>query len=234
MFHLLSNPKVRLGLLVNGLYLLSLTLLPLLSGRGQPTVYADRRSDDSATSGRPTVYVSLPPPAGTLKATSHQDKGGINVYLEQDLTLSGARGSRLLLSPIFTLREDEETPNSVLLRFVSFSDEQLLSNGDKLVISADGKQVWPTYWEDGTLVWESWTEDTIPPFATPDEQGGVVENIGKAIPYEVFADVIRAKRVVFNLGPHLVELNAGQLEALRDLHRLIPRLRTERSNSKRF
>jgi hypothetical protein len=234
MFHLLSNPKVRLGLLVNGLYLLSLVLPPLLSDRAYPSVYADRRSGDSATPGRLPVYVSLPPPAGTLKATSHHDTGGFNVYLEQDLTLSGARGSRLLLSPIFTLRENEETPNSVLFRFVSFSDEQLLSNGDKLVISADGQQVWPTYREDGAPVWESWAEDTIPPFVTPAEQGGVVENVGKTIPYEVFADVIRAKRVVFNLGPHLVELSAGQLEALRDLHRLIPRLRTERSNSDRF
>ncbi len=224
----LSNPKVRLALLVNGLYVISVVVPWAHTSGARRSAYAHRRSVDFVTTARAPVYPSLPPPGGPMKATRYDNGNDLTVYLEKDLTLSGARGRRLLLSPTFTVRKDEETPNSVLLRFVSFSDEKLFSNGASFVLSADGRQVWPAQGDDGELVWESWKEEPVPPFATIDEQGWVVENVGKTIPYEVFADVIGAKRVVFNLGPHLVELNAEQLEALRDMHRLIARLPAQR------
>jgi hypothetical protein len=223
----LSSPKVRLALLINGLYVISLLLpSPTQNHVRRSALHAYGSTVDRAVR-RPPIRVSLPPAAGPTKAASYRGQGGgdLTIYLEKDLTMSGARGSRLQLSPTFIVPEYEDSPNSVLLRFLSFSDEPLFSAGANLVISADGRQVWPAYGYDGEPVWEGWAEDQFPPHATPAEQGGVVENVGKAIPYEVFADVIRAKRVVFNLGPHLVELNAGQMEALRDMHRLMARLR---------
>ncbi len=217
----LSNSKVRLALLFNGLYLLSL-YAPTGYVRRPPRAYA-YAPPGSAAPRRPSLYVPLPPPLWPTGAATYRDQrgGGLNVYLQKDLALSGARGSRLLLSPTYTLREGDGSPESVLLRFISFSDDPTFSGGARLVISADGKQVWPAAGEDGEPLWRGWAEERVPPHVTYDERGGAVENVGKTIPYEVFADVIRAKRVVLNLGPHLVELNAEQLEALRDMHRAL-------------
>ena len=234
MTYWLSNPKVRLALLFNGLYLISM-YAPTGYVRRPPRAYTYGRPG-SAAPRRPPLDVPLPPPPGPTKATTYRDErgGDLNVYLQKDLALSGARGSRLLLSPTFTLRKDDGSPESVLLRFISFSDDPLFSDGAGLVISADGKQVWPASGEDGEPLWRGWAEERVPPHVTEDGRGGVVENVGKMIPYEVFADVIRAKRVVLNLGPHLVELNAEHLEALRDMHRILTQPPAEAGTRKRL
>jgi hypothetical protein len=222
MLYWLSNPKVRLGLLVNGLYLASLLLSP--TPHRAARTYPGHEAPGFARIPRPPVSIHLPPPAGPPRATAYRAPGAsdFTVYLEKDLTLLGARGRRLLVSPTYTLREGDGSPESVLLRFVSFSGEPLFTDGARFVISADGRRVWPAY-EDGRLVWEGWTEEAVPPHLTLDEDGGVVENVGKAIPYEVFAQVISARRVVVNLGPHLMELNEEHLDALRDMHRILSR-----------
>ena len=228
----LSSPKVRLGLLVNGLYLLSLAL-PSSSLSGGPS----HARTYGPPAKRPPVYVSLPPSkTGASRAISHVDKewGDLTVYLVEDLTLLGARGQQLFLSPTFTMRQGDESPDSVLLRFVSYSDEPSFTNGARLVISADGKQVWPAYDVDGEAAWMGWVEEKVPPYIQPAEGGGFMENVGKTIPYEVFADLIRANRVVVNIGPHLVQLNAEQLEALRDMHRAVAQPPAERFIRKRF
>jgi hypothetical protein len=219
MTHWLSNPRVRLALLFNGLYFLSL-YAPADHARWPQRPHAYEHFGADAPR-RPPVYVPLPPSTTPTRATSHRDErtGELNVYLQKDLSLTGSRGRRLLLSPTFAVRKGDGSPESVLLRFISFSDAPLLSDGAGFVISADGRQVWPAVDQDGEPLWEGWAEEKVPPSTTPVENGGVVENVGKTIPYEVFAEVIRAKRVVLSLGPHLVELNAEQLEALRDLHR---------------
>jgi hypothetical protein len=219
----LSSSKVRLGLLVNGLYLLSL-ILPSpsqIGGRSYVRTYARPTFEASGMPAKmPPVVVSLPKPTGPTKATSHRDKGSgsVTVYLGKDLTLLETPGSRLLLSPTFTVQPDG-SPDSVLLHFLSYSSEDVLATDNMLSINADGRQVWPAYSSDDGMVWKGWREDLVPPFVTETE-GGVVENVGKTIPYNVFAKAIGAKTVVLSLGPHVLKLKAEQLEALRDMHRL--------------
>lgn len=238
MWYWLSNSKVRVGLLVNGLYLLSLILPSPAQVGGRPFAHTYERPG-SETSGRPArrtpVVISLPPPAGPTKATSHRDKvsGSVTVYLDKDLTLLKARGHQLVLSPTFSLRRDD-SPDSVLLHFMSYSRERTLSIDNKLSITADGQQVWPVYSIDGDVTWKGWKEETVPPFVTEADDGGVIENVGKTIPYEVFAKAISARSVVVNLGPHAVELKAEQLEALRDMHRLWSDSRAAASRPRQF
>jgi hypothetical protein len=223
----LSSSKMRLGLLVNGLYLLSLFLPSHSQVGGRPYVHTYERPTFEA-SGRsagmgatmPPPVVSLPKPTGPMKATSYREgrSGGVTVYLEKDLTLLETRGRRLLLSPSFTLRPDG-SPDSVLLHFVSYSRESVLSTSNMLTITADGREVWPGYSSDDGMIWKGWRQDPVPPFVTETEDG-VMENVGKTIPYHAFAKTIGAKTVVLSLGPDVLKLKAEQLEALRDMHRL--------------
>lgn len=217
----LSSSKVRLGLLINGLYLLSVAL-PSQSEIGRRAyvhTYARPTSEASESPAkRPPPVVNLPTPTGPTKAASYRDKvsNNVTVYLEKDLTLLETRGRQLLLSPSFTLQPDD-SPGSVLLHFVSYSRKPVLSTNNMLTVIADGRQVWPSYGPDQS--WEDWPGELVPPFVNETETG-IVENVGKTIPYKVFAKAIGAKTVVINLGPHVLKLKAEQLEALRDMHRL--------------
>lgn len=237
----LSSSKVRLGLLVNGLYLLSL-FMPSHSQVGgrpyahtyeRPAFETSGRATGTATR-RPPVAVDLPPPTRPMQATSHRDKmsGSAVFYLDKDLTLLEKRGSRLLLSPTVTVRPDG-SPEPVLLQFIHYSEEHMLLTDNMFSITADGRQVWPAYSADGDQSWKGWRDELVPPFVTETE-GGVMENVSKTIPYEVFAKVIGAKTVVFSLGPHVLKLKAEQLEALRDMHRLWSGSRAAASRPKQF
>lgn len=233
----LSNSKVRLGVLVNGLYLLSLFLPSQSQVGGRPYVHTYERPTFEASErprGIPPAVVSLPTPTGPTKATSYRDKGSKStiVYLEKDLTLLETRGRQLLLSPSFTVRPDG-SPDSVLLHFVSYSRRHALSTDNRLSITADGRKVWPGYSSDDGMVWKGWREESVPPFVTETE-GGVMENLGKTIPYEVFAKAVGAKTVVLSLGPHTLKLKAEQLEALRDMHRLWADSRSAAGHPRQF
>lgn len=241
MLYWLSSSKVRLGLLVNGLYLLSL-FMPSHSqvgGRHYVRTYERRAFETSGgmTAGAarmPPVVVDLPPPAGPMQATSHRDKmsGSAVFYLDKDLTLLEKQGNRLLLSPTVTVRPDG-SPDPVLLQFIHYSEEHVLLTDNMFSITADGRQVWPAYSPDGDQSWKGWRDEFVPPFVTETE-GGVMENVSKTIPYEVFAKVISAKTVVFSLGPRVLKLKAEQLEALRDMHRLWSGSRPAARHPKQF
>ena len=224
MWYWLSNSKVRVGLLVNGLYLLSLILPSPAQVGGRPFAHTYELFG-AETSGRPArrppVVVELPPPTGPSKATSHYDAGSgiVTYYLDKDMTLLASPDLQLVLSPSFIARAGD-SPGSVLLLFNGHSREQALSTNNQLSITADGKLAWPAYSADGDPDWKGWNEDSALPYVTRMPDGRVAEYIGKTIPYEVFAKAISARSVVVNLGPHAVELNAKQLEALRDMHRL--------------
>lgn len=238
----LSSSKMRLGLLVNGLYLLSL-FLPSHSQVGgrsyvhtyeRPTFETSGRPAGAVLARMPPVVVNLPPPTGPMQATSYSDKraGSDIFYLDKDLTLLEKRGNRLLLSPSFTVRSDG-SPEPVLLQFISYSEEHVLSTDNMFSITADGRQVWPSYGPDGDPTWNGRRDELVPPFVTEAEDG-VIENVSKTIPYEVFAKAIGAKSVALSIGPHVLKLKAEQLEALRDMHRLWSDSRPAAGRPKRF
>jgi hypothetical protein len=233
----LSSSKVRMGLLVNGLYLLSLFMPSHSQVGGRPYVHTYERPLYEAAerpARRPPAVVNLPPATGPTKATSHRDErsGSLSVYLEKDLTLLEKEGNQLLLSPTFTVRP-YSSPDSVLLHFVSYSGEYSLSTDNGLSITADGRRLWPAYAPDGDPTRDGWRDGLVPPSVTETEHG-VVESVGRTIPYEVFVKAIDSKKVVISLGPHVSKLKAGQLEALRDMHRLWSDSRATVSRPKQF
>src|SRR5687768_7579648 len=98
----LSRPGVRLGLLVNGLYLLSLAM-PLspphartLSAPPLPPPPARLRASANAPD-----YPSLHLQTGPLKAETHywRDSDQLDFYLSREMTLIRRPGHTLLLSP---------------------------------------------------------------------------------------------------------------------------------------
>src|SRR2546423_1328255 len=135
------KPKVQLGLWVNFVFvvftIVSSTFGEHTHGYGRPYV----STLDPSAAHKPLPYVSLPPPSGPTKATSYSasDFGETDVYLENDLTLIRRPGHTLLLSPTCAVHSKGETPYSVLLRFVSFSDARYFAYDSSLVITADGR-----------------------------------------------------------------------------------------------
>ncbi|HEX8355491.1 MAG TPA: hypothetical protein VF611_21465, partial [Pyrinomonadaceae bacterium] len=177
---------------------------------------------DRPAARRPPVYAPLPPSTGPSKATTYQGRGSnqIEVYLTNDLTLVRRPGHTLLLSPTFTADADGGgPPDSILLRFVSFSHEQVFSDHSALAITADGEIRWPNL----TLYSHPTPSDTRARHsATTGEDGQVVETVGETLPYEEFVRIVSARNVTVMLGPDVVELTAEQVEALRDMHRKLP------------
>ncbi|HEX8557611.1 MAG TPA: hypothetical protein VF668_05890, partial [Pyrinomonadaceae bacterium] len=216
----LSSPKVRLGLLVNGLYFLS-----LFAASPQSDTRALGRYVRALRPGRGPAFAPLPPAAGPSKATTYRGVGTnqVEVYLTKDLTLVNKPGHSLLLSPIYTADADGGMPpDTVMLRFVSFSRAQFYDDDSPLHIIADGEYVWPETSPAGLLKSGS---DPSRHSATPGGDGQVVETIGETLPYDLFVEIAGARRVILRLGPDTVELNAEQMEALRDLHRKLPQPR---------
>lgn len=214
--HWLSSPKARLALLVNGLYLFTLFAPPLHWWRARVFPHA------SEGRRRANVYAPLPPAPGPPKATTYRGSGTsqLEVYLTTDLTLVKRPGHTLLLSPIYTADADgSEPPADILLRFISFSDNQVFADDSPLVIAADGKVLWPEY---------PYGRATLPDprsrhSATDGGDGRIIETVGDTLPYDLFVEIVSAHSVVIRLGPDAVELSPEQIEALRDLHRKLPR-----------
>src|SRR5688500_13240351 len=213
----LSSRKARLGLLVNGLYLVILLAPPLYWWRARVFPHTSERHR------RALVYAPLPPAAGPSKAITYRGHGTnhVEVYLTQDLTLVEQPGHRLLLSPIYTADADaREPPDTILFRFVSCSRAQFYDDDSPLVILADGEQRWPV---SSLLDSPTPSDPRARHSATDGGDGQIVETVGEAIPYELFAEMVGASRVSVWLGQDRVTLSGEQLEALRDLHRKLPR-----------
>ncbi|MCA1622126.1 MAG: hypothetical protein LC795_23215 [Acidobacteria bacterium] len=230
MWYWLSSSKVRVGLLVNGLYLLSL-ILPSpaqVGGRPYARTYRERAGDYAAPAPpralTPPAYPPLPRARGESKVETSQvrEADQLEVYLKQDLTLVNELGHKLLLSPTFATRLSRpEAPRTALLRFVSFSTRQFFANDTPVLITADDVKLW-RYGADSEA-------DSTPSrakvlhSASLDERGGVVETIGHEIPYEVFYNMLAAEKVTITLGRDSVRLTSEQVEALRDMHRRLDR-----------
>lgn len=217
----LSNSKVRLGLIVNGLYFLSLAL-PSATPSGVPN--ARGLNGRAAASARLRAaatapdYPTLLAQAGPQKAATHywKDSDQLDIYLSRELTLVRRRGHTLLLSPTFTARIlNSQPPRSVLLYFTAFSHEQTYDRNSPFVIKADGTELWRYGWRapgdetpSGMKALHS---------AALDGSGMVAETLGHEIPFDIFVWMVGAQRVTLQLGPDLVELTPEQRDALHDM-----------------
>ena len=206
-----------MALIVNGLYFIS--LFTPAQPHTQPRLFARSRGDSAVgrtPKGAP-VYATLPPPSAPSEAAAliSKDFDQLDIYLTNDLVLVGRPGHRLLLSPTFTTRASKpQAPDSVLLRFISHSNERTFSNTTPMVITADGVDLW----DEGTHLW--YGGGTVP----SGEGSTVVEGVGVEVPYRVFVEIISARQVIVQFGPDRVELTADQIKALRDMHRRLPRI----------
>src|ERR1044071_3649191 len=119
----LSSPKVRLALIVNGLYFISLVMPTTPHSRPRFFARMRERADARVSTKTPPAYAPLAPPApATSKAAVNYVEGHdqLDVYLTNDLTLVRKPGHVLTLSPTFTTRMSAPgQPDSILLRFVS-------------------------------------------------------------------------------------------------------------------
>ena len=226
MWYWLSSPKVRVGLLVNGLYFISVMMPTTPHTRPGLFARAGERFDERRSARKSPAYTKLAPPSSVPSkgAVNYvKDFDQLDVFLTNDLGLvrEGA-GHVLLLSPTFATKiSAPKQPRTVLLRFVHYSPQrQALDPDTPFVITADGVEVW----RSGEGITGS-----AAPFGTRPlhsvaygESGQVVETFGQEIPYDLFLNVISARRVIIELGDDRVELNADQIEALRDMHRRLP------------
>lgn len=222
----LSNPKMRLALIVNGLYFIS--LVTPTAPHTRPRLFSHARNAPYERDAR--VYTKTPPVEAPRLAPSKAavyettSRGEFDVYLTDDLTLVGGLSHTLMLSPTFNVTVEDPVPRSVLMRFISYSDEQHYDDAVPLVITADGQDVW-----DDT---ESARAGSLRPNSgrhsvTAGGGGQFIESVGVEIPYDIFARVAFARRVVIRLGDDGVVLRPEQIEALRDMHVNRPWRRTD-------
>src|SRR5215207_742119 len=233
-----SSPKVRLALIVNGLYFLSLFTTPW-SHHKRPGFFERARATRAARPERAALlaqpeHVPLPPPSAPSRASAYESGGLLHVSLTKDLTLVRRPGRTLLLSPSFSVRtypreeENFKEPNAVLLNFIIYADGETCPSDCPLTIAADDMVVWPNYARAGAPAYSPvWKRERVPHSSTKSADGQVVEtmaaeSLSMRISYEQFLDTISARRVVVKLGPDRVELTADQIEALRDMHRRLP------------
>ena len=221
----LSSPKVRLALIVTGLYFIRLfTPTPR---HGRPHLFARTRaprSERAALLAQPG-YVPLPPPSAPSRASAYESGGLLHVSLNNDLTLVQRPGRKLVLSPSFSApTRPSEEPKSVLFNFIIYSEKEACPGDCPLTITADGVTVWTSYAHGDS---PGWQRERVPHSSAKLEDGRVIEtmaaeSLSTMISYEGFIDMIGAKRVVVRLGPDWVELTADQIEALRDMYRRLP------------
>lgn len=236
-----SSPKVRLALIVNGLYFIS--ILTPTTPYTRPRLFAHARESRAERAVRRAYavppapqpdYVSLPPLAAPSHASVFESGSLLQVSLNNDLTLVKRPGRKLLLSPSFSVRkhppeeQNFEEPDYVLLNFLIYADGETCPSDCPLTIAADDKVVWPNYARVGTPAYLSSLERERIPYSSTEFAGGQVietlaaESLSLRISYEQFLDTISARRVIVKLGPDRVELTADQIEALRDMHRQLP------------
>ena len=219
---LLSSPKARLALIVNGLYFISVFTPTTPHTRPRLFAHAYERRAERLAAKAPPAYAPLAPPIGPLKATSTYSKehDQLDVYLTNDLTLVRMPGHTLLLSPTFNAKVlAPEPPRSVLMRFVAYSQQQVFDPDTPFVITADNVEMWRSG-AGGTGGMTPVNARALHSAAYDADQ--VVETFGQEIPYDLFLNIISARRVIVELGDDRVELNADQIEALRDMHRRLP------------
>jgi hypothetical protein len=228
----ISSPKVRLALIVNGLYFVSHFVAPS-PPHARPQFFAQARESlaERAQRRARAGNIPLPPPYAPSRATADESGGVLQVSLKKDLTLVRSPGRTLVLSPSFSVSKSlsgEPGPSSVLLHFIIYANEEACPGDCPLTIAADNKVVWPDYRRTDLPGYsQGWTRKLIPHSSTESTGGQLIEtmaaeSLSMRISYEQFLDTISARRVIIKLGPDRVELTPDQIEALRDMHRSLP------------
>lgn len=227
--HWLSSPKVRLALIVNGLYFISLFVPP--SPAVRPNFFAQARESLAGRRASVVPPEYIPPPSGPSRASAFESGGLLHVSLNKDLTLIQRPGRTLVLSPSFSARAiPPSQPKSALLNLILYTDsgEEACPDNCPFIIKADAEVIWPerSAVDSGGYSY-SWKRESVPHSSSTLEDGRVVETLAAEsfsaeVPYNTFLDIISARRVVFRLGSDWVELDEEQVEALRDMHRRLP------------
>ncbi|MFL6256782.1 MAG: hypothetical protein ACJ74T_17390 [Pyrinomonadaceae bacterium] len=221
---------MRLALIVNGLYFISLFTPTTRPARPHLFTHSrEMRAEQQTQFALPPDYVPLPPPSAPRRAFAYESGGRIHVSLNDDLILIKKPGHMLTLSPSFSARtQPQEEPGGALLRFTLFSNQDNYPDDCQLSITADGARVWPELVRDGRS-WPTtdWTRESVPHSSTKLPDGQMMEtmaaeSLSMELPYELFLKMISAKQVRIILGPDKVELTADQIDALRDMHRRLP------------
>jgi hypothetical protein len=228
-----AKPKVKLALLVNGLYLLTFFTPSPSPPNARQHLFAHTRRQPSAReapAGLP-AHVPLPPPSGPSRVAAYESGGMLHVSLSNDLTLVKRPGRTLVLSPSFSAPTlPAEEPEFVRLNFILYSDKGTCPGNCPLLIKADGETLWPeNASDDSRLNTYSWRRGNVPHTSTTSEDGLVIETMAAEsfetlMPYDAFMRMISAGHVTIRLGPDWVELTANQIETLRDMYRRLPQL----------
>ena len=222
----LSSPKVRLALIVNGLYFIS--LVTPTTPHTRPRLFAHAREpwNKSASPSAPQPdHVPPAPPIAAYRASAYESGGLLHVSLTKDVTLVQRPGRKVLFSPSFSApTRPPAEPDSVLLNFIIHAGEQTCPNDCPLTITADGVTVWTSYSHGDS---PGWQRERVPYSSAKLDDGRVVEtlaaeSLSTRMSYGAFINMISAKRVIVRLGPDWIELTADQIEALRDMHRRLP------------
>src|ERR1044071_1504557 len=217
-----SSPKVRLALIVNGLYFIS--LFTPTTPHTRPRLFAHAREPWRKSAPQPD-HVPLAPPIAAYRASAYESGGLLHVSLTQDMTLVQRPGRKVLFSPSFSApTRPPAEPDSALLTFIIQAGEQTCQNDCPLTITADGVTVWTSYSHGNS---PGWQRERVQHSSAKLEDGQVVEtlaaeSLSTRMAYDAFIGMISAKRVIIRLGPDWVELTADQIEALRDMHRRLP------------
>jgi hypothetical protein len=235
----LSSPKVRLGLIVNGLYFISLftpatphTRPRLFAHAREPVVVADSMFVPPAPA--PPATVPFAPPSPRSRAAAYESGSLRHVSLDNDLRLVTRPGRALLLAVNFSAPTNPPAvPEFVYFTFHLYTDEQACPYNCQLNIIADSMTLSPEYARSGAA---PRTQGLSPglqgggaqqPSARPEDDpifsAQFLDWVGAKISYEEFVKIVMAKQVRIRLGPDWVELSADQMEALRDMQRRIPR-----------
>ena len=228
----LSSPKVRLALIVNGLYFVSHFVAPS-PPHARPRFFAQARESLAERAQRKARADNVPlaPPYAPSRASADESGGVLHVSLKKDLTLVRRPGRTLVLSPTFSAPlSPPAEPATARLNFIRYSksDGEPRPDGWPLVIEGDEETLWPEDSASDPMAQSySWKRESVPYSSSKLEDGRVVETMAAEsftaeVPYDTFLNIISARRVVIKLGPDRVELNADQIEALRDMHRSLP------------
>jgi hypothetical protein len=231
----LSSSKVRLALIVNGLYLISQFTMAG-SPHKRPSFFERARAtrDSRPPQVLPHSYIPLAPPSAPSRASSHETDGMIHVRLTKDLTLVRRPGRVLQLWANFHARTNPPSePDYVYLTLPIYSDDGECAGDCRLTIAADGMMVWPAdYSHSGPTPRAPGLSSRSDYAHFPKSQEQIeldqlvgmryLDTVSARLTYEQFINIISAKRVVVCLGPDRVELTPDQIEALRDMHRRLP------------